>query len=314
MNMPSPSRARHGSLIYLKHALLHPWHFLGLGLSLLFGILTGSLFFAAAAVIGELFLLTTLHRIPAFRRRVDEALEERRRAEAAKARSELLAQMHDGHRDELETLETIVDRVRRTLGRKSEGSAGVSGDCFGLNQLLARYTEIAITYEAGRVQLAAVSRRGLDAEISALRASRAHATARTAAMMDRRMLLLRKRVERWDQAREDLEIMVLKLAVISDCIRLVNECFTSARAPEAPNEEIDMLVSSLMEGEPSLRDIIELSAVSASVDPEVLELGRRHAELLAQRDKKYLSVIGVSGSTSEWCAAAVARPSLTSGN
>lgn len=276
MNTLSRSRPKHSGLMYLKHAMMSPVHLMVIAVAVLIGLASFSIIpplvmFGAT----ELSLLAVMPRLPSFRRYVDGVIEEKQRALAAKERAGLLSKMSCGHREELESLEKMVDHVRRYVGSRRAEAPPAGDDCFGLSSLLATYVEIAIAHEASKEHLDRVSRKSLEKDISALSASRPLASASVSAIIEKRLTLLRKRLEHWDVTRDELEAMGQKLAMIGDGIRLIHEHFTVAMNARLGDDDVEEAIAGIENGEAMISDFSALPSASQSVDPDVLELGRK---------------------------------------
>src|SRR5437660_9408427 len=101
---------RRGAWVYVKHALMHPWHVVVLAGATVFGVANWSLLVLLLVFAGaELLLLGIVLHLRAFRRYVDERLDQIERAKTAEQRAALLLQMSDEHRRDLLRLETVVD-------------------------------------------------------------------------------------------------------------------------------------------------------------------------------------------------------------
>ena len=174
--------------VYVKHALMHPWHVVVLAGATVFGVANWSLLVLLLVFAGaELMLLGVVLHLRAFRHYVDERLDQIDRGRAAEQRATLLLQMGDEHRRELLRLESIVDRIRDATTPHGTAAQIAVDECL---RLLASYVRLAIAHNVSRECLASVNRRGLEDEIRdprgrALRAGAAHARARPAAHRDR---------------------------------------------------------------------------------------------------------------------------------
>ena len=189
--------------VYVKHALMHPWHVVVLAGATVFGVANWSLLVLLLVFAGaELMLLGVVLHLRAFRRYVDERLDQIDRGRAAEQRATLLLQMGDEHRRELLRLESIVDRIRDATTPHGTAAQIAVDECL---RLLASYVRLAIAHNVSRECLASVNRRGLEDEIRTLEAARFVAGASHARSRPAAHAIARKRAERWDRSRESLD-------------------------------------------------------------------------------------------------------------
>jgi hypothetical protein len=263
---------RRNGWTYVKHALMHPWHVVVLAGATVFGVANWSLLVMFLVFAGaELLLLGIVLHLRAFRRYVDDRLDQIERAEAAEQRATLLLQMGDDHRRELLRLESVVDKIRdmtRPLGTAAQIAAD---ECL---RLLASYVRLAIACNVSRDCLASVDRRTLDDEIRSLEATRFSSNAHARALAQRRLVIARKRAERWDRSREALEAIAHQLAMIGELVQLTHEQVSAPADPVGATAEIDRVVEQLDDGQSTLEELAEFLGVEESIEPRVLELGR----------------------------------------
>jgi hypothetical protein len=240
----TPTLSRPTQLTYLKHAALHPGHAFVLVVPAAVLIVGWSLaFLLAALATAELAVLAVVPKIGAFRRHVDEKIEQVRRAAAAEERGALLSQMMREHRAELERLEMLSDRVRDRVASESAEMGVVIDDTLGLGRLLADYVRLAIAYRSATECLAMTNRQALREEIRVLTIARhgEHEHGRALAM--RRLAVAEMRAERWDRTASDVEAMRQQLALVSEVIQLMHEQSLAPVDPRVMSQEIDRAVS-----------------------------------------------------------------------
>jgi hypothetical protein len=93
-------------------------------------------------------------------------------------------------------------------------------------------------------------------------------------LAEQRLAVAERRLERWDRSRDDLEAIAHQLALIAEVIHLIHEqCLAPVDQQELECEIRDAL-RSVESNEDTLRELVELSARTESVDGRVLELGR----------------------------------------
>jgi hypothetical protein len=258
--------------VYVKHALMHPWHVVVLAGATVFGVANWSLLVLLLVFAGaELMLLGVVLHLRAFRHYVDERLDQIDRGRAAEQRATLLLQMGDEHRRELLRLESIVDRVRDATTPHGTAAQIAVDECL---RLLASYVRLAIAHNVSRECLASVNRRGLEDEIRTLEAARFAQGPHTRALALRRMGIARRRADRWDRSREALDAIGHQLAMIAELVQLTHEQIAAPADPIGATDEIDRVVEELDDQHSTLEELAEFLGVEETIDPRVLDMGR----------------------------------------
>ncbi len=259
---------------YLKHALLEPYTALMLVAAVIYGILSISLLVPLAVIGVELCMVGLVSRLAVFREYVDARLDRAEHALAADARAGLLLQMDEGHRSELLELEQLLDTIRaRVLPHGRQVQLALT-DYLGLSRLTAIYVRLAIAYRARRETLSKVSRHYLQHEVDALASLRASAGPPLRDLLERRQAIARRRVERWDRTKEELEALAHQLSTISEFIHLIHEQpLGPVESPEL-GLEIDRFMGNFTDHEGAMEELSSLAKVPEETDMTVLELGR----------------------------------------
>ena len=133
--------------VYVKHALMHPWHIVVLAGATVFGVANWSVLILILVFAGaEVLLLGLVLRMRAFRNYVDERLDQIERGRAAEKRTTLLLQMGEEHRRELLRLEAVVDRIRDATRPHGTAAQIAVEECL---RLLASYVRLALEPQRG---------------------------------------------------------------------------------------------------------------------------------------------------------------------
>jgi hypothetical protein len=266
----SSSRA---PITYLRHAALHPYNLPLLVLAVATGLISGSVSILLVAFVAEVAVLSIVPRLRAFRHHVDEVLDMADRAEAARSRAALLMRMDEMHREELERLEHLADRIRENMRRHVGSAELVLDECFGLPKLLASYARLAIAFRACKEALSSVNRQTLRDKIQHLEMLAESATERVRKLAVRRLGIAIKRAEQWDRAQDDMEAIAHQLATIGELIHLMHEQSITPVDPQGMSDEIDRFLSDLEDSDGALAELRSLDTAE-DVEPNVLELGR----------------------------------------
>jgi hypothetical protein len=263
---------RRKAWVYVKHALMHPWHVVVLAGATVFGVANWSLLVLLLVFGGaELLLLGVVLHLSAFRRYVDERLDQVERGRAAEHRATLLLQMGDEHRRELLRLEGVVDRIRDAAQPHGTASQIAVDECL---RLLASYVRLAIVHNVSRECLASVDRPALEDEMHALEAARFAPSANTRALAQRRLVIAKKRTARWDRSHESLEAISHQLAMIGELVQLTHEQVAAPADPSGATDELDRVVEELDDNQSTIEELAEFLGVEEPIDPRLLDIGR----------------------------------------
>jgi hypothetical protein len=257
---------KHALSTYRRHAVTHVAQIFFVVLPLMIAILSLSAMGPLLGFLaGELALILVLPRLPAFQRMVDAQIERKHRADAARERAALLAQMSDAHRCDLERIELFASQIRERTG------CAEPCDLLGVERLVALYVRLAIAHRESVAVFPGAARNEISQQIAS--AARMHETA-TGPVRDRlcqRLWILRSRSVVIAKGHEEREAMEEELATIVEVVRYTYERCATADTATATAE---------------LREIVENAAQTAMLarelstvrvvdfDSAVLERGR----------------------------------------
>jgi len=255
-----------GALCYVRQFAIHPTHalvplvsavvlFVGLGI---IGLLS-------TLLVVEIIALALVPQLPPVRRYFDAQLD-RKYAEAT--REALVAQMSEAHKRELERLESIVERIRRSLTpRGIEPDRGE--DFLGLARLLAAYTRLAVAVKAGNDCLSWTNRGLLEQDLDALTRARETSTTEALPLVEQRLSITRARIRRWDRSAAELGALTHQLAAIVELVNLIQEqCFAPV-ACRAVGSDVEACFESMRDNEATIRELTSLLADDATIDPKI---------------------------------------------
>lgn len=227
---------------FLKAALLMPAN--------LFALMAGgaaSLAFAdwvplAAAVGASVSYLALLSVMPSFRRMVQA--QAAGLYEEASTREALLADLSHSQRQHYEELAVLKTRILESY-RKMPGGRVLAASSEGrLEGLLESFVRLLGTLNSHRRFLGAVDREAIEHELAELEGDLPRETSqRLREVKARRVDILKKRVERFQQAEESREVVSHQLASIEDLLRLTHEQSIAIRDPEVMSRQLEALTA-----------------------------------------------------------------------
>lgn len=251
-------------LTYVGHAVKNPYNLMFLSGMAVASLISGSAALLMISLLVEVVALAVLPSQEFFRRHVNVRLAEDELVEAERQREQLLFQMNEEHRRELERLEFLVHRIRNNCGHQHEQVKVALHESLGLDRLLASYVRLGIAHRTSRETLAMTNRRELQGKIERLQvAVRTAPNGRMRRLHERRRAIAVTRAERWDRNRENLEVIAQQLATISDLIHMIHEQSMTPMDVQAINNDIDQFISGMEENEGTLREL------AAELDDEI---------------------------------------------
>jgi hypothetical protein len=257
-----PETAKRSASLYFRRLLLNPFNlYMALAVAA-FGLITGHFLVLPVALVIELLVLAVVPRTRVFRRHVDEALKEMDRAAAAKARETLTVQMTDGHRQELDHLELLVDGIRENTRRHGGTVKLALDEHLGLGRLTTSYIGLAISYKEKTTSLAMMDRQRLLENIETMHAIEATTRgARLRRLVERRLSIAQRHLEHWDRTREQLESIAHQLATITELIQFLHaQSMAASSGPQEVSDEIDRFMAEFRENEGTLRELAEFGS------------------------------------------------------
>jgi hypothetical protein len=111
-----------------------------------------------------------------------------------------------------------------------------------LDALLANFLRLLSSLNSYRAFLSSAAREELEAEIASLdKDAQAEENPRVQEVKEKRLEILRKRLQRYQQAQESREVVSHQLASIEDLLRLTHEQSIAIRDPAALTRQLDVL-------------------------------------------------------------------------
>ncbi len=266
---------KHALSTYRRHALMHVAQVFFIVLPLMISVLSLSVIEPIVAfLLGELVLLVLLPRLSVFQRMVDAQIERKCRADAAKERAVLLAQMSESHRYDLERIELFAAQIRERTG------CAEPNDLLGVERLIALYVRLAIAHRESSAVFPGAARHDIAQQIAS--ASRKHENA-TGPIRDRlcqRLWILRSRSVVISKSHEEREAIEEELATILEVVRYLYERCATMDTSSA-TVELAELVETATQAAMLARELAAVRVIE--FDPEVLERGRPSQEELMAR-------------------------------
>ncbi len=233
-------------LTYIGHVFVHPSNVILLTAIMLVGLVSKSLWALPLALFAQLFMVAVVRQWSVFRGSVERILKEREELARIQARERLFARMRDDHRQQLERLELLVQRIED----EERGVEGALARRLDVRGLLVTYTDAAIEIRRAQEALIASDRGGLHQQIQLLESGLIRGRhCPMAKVRSQRIEVLKKRAARLERSRQRLSILEEQLRTIADLIRLVYEQATEPTGPSLCGDAIESVWADLQASE-----------------------------------------------------------------
>ena len=210
-----------------------------------------------AAAGGSAVYLGMLSMMPSFRRAVRSNLAAQDSDVASEAEIEtLLAELAPSQKQHYLQLRELRDKILATYQKMPGGRVMAASSERRLDALLTAFLRLLGTLNSYRKYLSAADRKAVEDELKALEAEAAsEANPRLKEVKQRRAEILRKRVQRFEQAAESREVVSHQLASIEDVLRLTHEQSIAIRDPEVVGRQLEALTLEVEATEETVREM-----------------------------------------------------------
>jgi cob(I)alamin adenosyltransferase len=212
----------------------------------------------AAAGGGSLAYLALLAAVPGFRRAVRANLDAQglEAGGAPRELDDLLAELAPSQREHYRTLKGLRDDILARYARVPGGRVLAASSAPRLDALLTSFLRLVSTLNGYRRFLGAADRLRLEEELKALEADlAAPQNEKLKDVKARRVELLQKRVQRYQQAAESREVVSHQLASIEDLLRLTYEQSIAVRDPELVSRQLEALTAEVAATEDTVQEM-----------------------------------------------------------
>jgi hypothetical protein len=232
----------------------------------------------AAAASGSALYLTLLSLAPSFRRAVRANLAAQAPSDVASEEEleGLLADLAPSQKQHYASLRDLRDKILTSYRQLPGGGVMVASSEHRLDALLTSFLRLLGTLNSYRTYLSATDRKGVEEELKALEAEvTGDANARLKEVKSRRIEILKKRVQRFQQAAESREVVSHQLASIEDVLRLTHEQSIAIRDPEVVGRQLEALTAEVEATEATVREMEKFMEFSDELGPAVSHAQRQ---------------------------------------
>lgn len=260
---------------YIKAAFLMPANLVALGTALVASVATGEPATALLALGAEGVYLGVLSSARAFRRAV-RANAFASDADPERDRQGLLEELSPSQREHYLALVALRDRILANHRKLPGGRVLAASSEQRVDALLTSFLRLLATLNHYRKFLSSADKKAVQQELSALEAEIAQDTSeRLREVKQKRVEILRKRLERFAQAEESRELVSHQLAGIEDLLKLTHEQSISIRDPESVGRQLEALTAEAQATEESVREMERFMEFEEIAGPRLPPQGTR---------------------------------------
>jgi hypothetical protein len=243
---------------YLKAAFLMPANLLALAAGGVASLAMGDWTPLVAAAGGSAAYLSLLSVVPSFRRMVRSNLAAQESSDVASEEEieKLLSDLAPSQKQHYLQLRELRDKIITAYAQMPGGRVMAASSEHRLDALLTSFLRLLGTLNSYRKYLSAADRKSVEDELKALEAEIASdQSERLKEVKSRRAEILRKRVQRFQQAAESRELVSHQLASIEDVLRLTHEQSIAIRDPEVVGRQLEALTAEVEATELTVREM-----------------------------------------------------------
>lgn len=243
------------SLSYLKAAFLLPANLVALSTASIASLATGEPIGLAIAFGVESLYLALLSTAPPFRRAIRSKVAAGEGKEGQEI-SALLEGLAPSQREHYLVLKELRDKILENYRTLPGGRVLVAASEQRVDALLTSFLRLLTTLNSYRKYLNASDRKSVERELSELVADVERDTSpRLVEVKRKRVEILGKRLQRFQQAEESREIVSHQLAGIEDVLRLTHEQSISIRDPESVSQHLEALTAEVQATDETVREM-----------------------------------------------------------
>jgi hypothetical protein len=236
---------------YLRRVLIHPFHVAFVIAIVMFSVFTKTFWVLPLMFMAEIVLGGAVSSSRRFRQLVDNETQVNRLMLPPKQRAELVSQMSDEHRKELERLELQVANICENCNCDGDMLVEQPTD---LSLLMHAYADLAVEHQTHAAALAAMDRGALLEELRVLDHSEPFSD-KLDKLISRRRDLVRRRLVWWNQNAQAMKEIEHQLATIVSLVGLLHEKSIVQSQAFWTNEEVDRIVEHIERREQALLEL-----------------------------------------------------------
>ncbi len=250
---------------YLSHAFKSQYNLIGLGTALGFALLSANPLPLLLMVGAQLVVLPLVAGSERYQRAIKaKMLEDERQQKQANRRlesSEMLKVLSDPERHRYRGLETLAAEIRENYQGLDASSQSLLDEVVGkLDFLISFYLRMRYSVARYEAYFQTTDPERIRHRLASLERETGQGPERVRAIKAKTSNVLRKRLERYEKALENRQLVDAQTETVLEVLQLLRDQSFSMRDPKTITEQLDGLVSSAEETERGVKDLEELLA------------------------------------------------------
>jgi hypothetical protein len=253
---------------FLAHAFKSQYNLIGLVTAFGFAALSGSLFPVILAAGVEMIVLPLVSGNTRFQRlvraRVSEEADEASAEKTQRESWEMLQHLGNPEQQRYRTLQGLATEIRQNYKSLDSSSQMLVEELVRkLDFLLAFYLRMRYSLTRYHAYFSTTDPERIQERIAMLEHEMASGPERVQQIKARTRLVLQKRLERYQKALENRQLVEAQTETVEEVLQLLRDQSYSMRDPRTITEQLDGLVSSAENTERGVRDLEELMSIEA---------------------------------------------------
>jgi len=245
-----------------------PANLIALGASGVAALLTGEPSVLLVALGAESLYLGALSSASTFQRAVRAGALAEEEVDPEKEVGALFGDLSPSQKEHYGALKAVRDRILENYRKLPGGGVLAATSEQQVDQLLVAFIRLVATLNHYRKFLGTSDRRQVEQELRELEAdAAAESNARLKDVKQRRVEILRKRVERFQKAEESRELVSHQLAGIEDLLKLTHEQSIAIRDPESVGRQLERLTAEAQSTEATVREMEQFLDITGDAEP-----------------------------------------------
>lgn len=256
---------------YVREAFTWQYNVIGLAGAAAFALVSGSPLPLVLAAGLELIYLSTVPRLPRFRRLVRSqryAEEKRRHAESLEA---LLAELPAESRKRYAELHGMCEAIRANHARLSSTSQILVKQMEErLHGLLQSYLRLLHAETEHDRYVRVTNGDDIKREITAIQRHLASDALKVQEINRKRIEILTRRLEKFDKIHENRQVVQAQCAAIEDMLELMRDQSVTMRDPQELSDRLESLVHEVEQTEQTVREVETIFQTTAAEDSDTV--------------------------------------------
>ncbi len=248
---------------YLSHAFKSQYNLIGIGTALGFALLSANPLPLILLLGAQLVVLPLVAGSERYQRAIRaKMLEDERQQKQANRRleaSEMLRLLSDPERHRYRGLETLAAEIRENYQSLDASSQSLLDEVVGkLDFLISFYLRMRYSVARYEAYFQTPDPERIRHRLASLEREMAQGPERVRAIKGKTTNVLRKRLERYEKALENRQLVDAQTETVLEVLQLLRDQSFSMTDPKTITEQLDGLVSSAEETERGVKDLEEL--------------------------------------------------------